>query len=190
MKAWVIRHGESEANQNGLLTGWLDAPLTEKGREEAALVRQLLDGVRFDKVYSSDLLRAKGTAEIALPGCPYETVPALREINVGSIAGQPLSVVKGEDIRPLTKDGYGPFGGESRAELRERVAAFMKALEEDRETCENVAIFSHAGVIRNFLDITLGIVHDRSKVCCNNCAVAVFEYRDSNWRLYSWINVQ
>ena len=50
MKAWVIRHGESEANQNGLLTGWLDAPLTEKGREEAALVRQLLDGVRFDKV--------------------------------------------------------------------------------------------------------------------------------------------
>ena len=188
MKAWVIRHGESEANQNGLLTGWLDVPLTEKGREEAALVRRLLAEVRFDKIYSSDLLRAKSTAEIALPGCAYETLPALREINVGSIAGQPLTVVRGNDIRSLTKEGYGAFGGESRAEFRDRVAAFMKTVE--GEDHENVAVFAHAGVIRNFLDISLGIVHDRSKICCNNCAVAVFEYRNSNWRLYSWLNVQ
>lgn len=188
MKAWVIRHGESEANRNGLLTGWLDVPLTEKGREEATLVNQLLSGVRFDKIYSSDLLRAKSTAEIALPGCAYETLPALREINVGTIAGQPLTVVRGENIRSLTKDGYDAFGGESREAFRERVAAFMKVME--NEDCENVAIFSHAGVIRNFLDIALGIVHDRSKICCNNCTVAIFEYRNSAWRLYSWINVQ
>ena len=188
MKVWVIRHGESEANRNGLLTGWLDVPLTEKGREEAMLVNQLLSGVRFDKIYSSDLLRAKSTAEIALPGWAYETLPALREINVGTIAGQPLTVVRGEDIRSLTKEGYGAFGGESRAEFRERVAAFMKTIE--GEGCENIAVFAHAGVIRNFLDIALGIVHDRSKICCNNCAVAIFECRHSAWRLYSWINVQ
>ena len=188
MRVWVIRHGESEANRNGLLTGWLDVPLTEKGREEAALVNQLLSGVRFDKIYSSDLLRAKSTAEIALPGCAYETLPALCEINVGTIAGQPLAVVRGEDIRPLTKEGYSAFGGESRAEFRDRVEAFMKTVE--GEGFENVAVFAHAGVIRNFLDIALGIVHDRSKICCNNCTVAIFEYRNSAWRLYSWINVQ
>ena len=190
MRVWVIRHGESEANRNGLLTGWLDVPLTEKGREEALLVHQLLSGVRFDQIYSSDLLRAKSTAEIAIPGGRYEALDTLREINVGTIAGQPLTVVKGADIRPLTKDGYGAFGGESRAEFRDRVAAFMKVVEVENEDCENVAIFSHAGVIRNFLDIVLGMQHDRSKICCNNCTIAIFEYRNEKWRLYSWINVQ
>ena len=187
MKVWVIRHGESEANQNGLLTGWLDVPLTEKGMEEAALVQQVLSGVRFDKIYASDLARAKSTAEIAIPGCEYETVEMLREINVGTIAGQPLAVVKDQSIRSLTKDGYSSFGGESRVEFRDRVAAFMKIIE--AEGCENIAVFSHAGVIRNFLDIVLGIVHDRSKICCNNCTVAIFEYSHSKWRLYSWINL-
>ena len=185
MRVWVIRHGESEANKNGLLTGWLDAPLTEKGEEEAALVKKVLSGVRFDKIYASDLLRAKSTAEIAIPECQCETTAMLREINVGTIAGQPLTAVK--NIRPMTKDGYGSFDGESRAEFRDRVAAFMKIIE--TEDCENIAVFSHAGVIRNFLDIALGIVHDRSKICCNNCTVAIFEYCHSNWRLHSWINV-
>ena len=188
MKVWVIRHGESEANQKGLLTGWLDVPLTEKGKEEAALVNKVLSGVSFGKIYSSDLLRAKSTAEIAIPGCQYETVSMLREINVGNIAGQPLAALRDQNIRPLTKDGYGSFGGESRAEFRDRVAAFMRIIESEKD-CENIAVFSHAGVIRNFLDIALGIVHDRSKICCNNCTVAVFEYSNSSWRLHSWINL-
>ena len=185
MRVWVIRHGESEANQKGLLTGWLDFPLTEQGKKEAELVKNFLSGVSFDKIYASDLTRAKSTAEIAIPGCQYETMAMLREINVGTIAGQPLASVK--NIRPMTKDGYGSFGGESRAEFRDRVVTFMKIIEtEDRD---NIAVFSHAGVIRNFLDIALGIVHDRSKICCNNCTVAIFEYCHSNWRLHSWINV-
>ena len=66
----------------------------------------------------------------------------------------------------------------------------MKVVEVENEDCENIAIFSHAGVIRNFPDIVPGMQHDRSKICCNNCAVAIFEYRDSKWRLYSRINVQ
>ena len=77
MRVWMIRHGESETNKNGLWTGWLDAPLTEEGKRDAALASEFVSRVSFDKIYSSDLLRAKSTAEIVIPGCQYEATPML-----------------------------------------------------------------------------------------------------------------
>ena len=151
------------------------------------MANRIVSTANFDKIYSSDLSRAKRTAEIALPGCEYETTALLREINVGTIAGKPLDVVLDSNHRPMNSDGYGRFGGESKDEFRDRILAFMKILES--ENCENIAVFSHAGVIRKFLDIVLGMEHDRKKICCNNCTVAIFEHSHSNWRLHSWINV-
>ena len=181
MKVFIIRHGESETNRDGLWTGWLDAPLTEKGRAEAALLKEFLSRVSFDRIYSSDLVRATTTADIAIPDCRYEKTPQLREINVGNLAGTPLS----QKIN-VGEDGYSRFFGESRGEFVGRVEEFMHKLE-----CldsENVAIFSHAGWLRSFLDIVLGVRLSRKNVCCKNCAVAVFEYSESVWKLYSLIN--
>ena len=187
MRVWMIRHGESETNKNRLWTGWLDAPLTEKGEEEAAAVRGIIAGVSFDKIYSSDLSRAKRTAEIAIPECKYEIMAMLREINVGNIAGKELSVIMDENNRPMNKDGYVSFGGESRADFRERIKGFMHFLE--TSDCENIAVFSHAGVVKTFLDAVLGVELPRKNIRCENCAVAVFEYSDSLWSLHSWINL-
>ena len=50
MKVWVVRHGESETNRDGLWTGWLDVELTEKGREDAAKAGKILAGTSFDKI--------------------------------------------------------------------------------------------------------------------------------------------
>jgi broad specificity phosphatase PhoE len=187
MKVWVIRHGESETNKDGLWTGWLDASLTEKGKSEAEQVGRLLSNVNFDKIYASDLSRAKTTAEIALPACEYEVVVGLREINVGSIAGRPLKSVKDSDKEQLSKDGYRIFGGESREEFGNRVRSFMKLLEGQNR--ENVAVFTHAGVLRTALDNVLDTEVPRKNVRCQNCAVAIFEYKDLNWSLHSWINL-
>lgn len=182
MKVYIIRHGESETNRAGLWTGWIDAPLTEKGRDEAALLRDFLARVSFDRIYSSDLVRATTTADIAIPGCSYEKTAKLREINVGSLAGTSLS----KKIN-IGEDGYAPFSGESREEFLCRVREFMHKLE--RSDCENVAIFSHAGWLRSFLDMVLGVRLSRKNVCCKNCAVAVFEYSESVWKLHSLINL-
>lgn len=187
MKVWIIRHGESETNVNGLWTGWLDAPLTEKGRADALSAQRALAGVDFDKIYSSDLERARMTAEIAIPGCEYEVTTLLREVNVGNIAGKPLGVVKNSDGVRMNKDGYAVFGGESNQEFRDRVLTFMKMLESEK--CENIAAFSHAGVLKVFLNLVLGVSVPQGSVYCGNCAVAVFEYRDQKWRLYSWLNI-
>lgn len=186
MKVFIIRHGESESNKAGLWTGWLDAPLTEKGRADAKAAAGLLSGVCFDKVYTSDLSRACETARIALPDHEYVKSALLREINVGSIAGKPLSVLSPEEKRRVAEEGYGCFAGESRGEMRARVVAFMQGLE--KEEGENIAIFSHAGFLRYFMDIVVGITLPRGAILCKNCTVAVFEY-DGGWKLHSWINL-
>ena len=186
MRVWIVRHGQSETNVRGEWTGHLDVSLTEKGREDALCAAKILSGVSFDKIYSSDLKRAKNTAEIAIPGCKYETSSLLREIDVGNIAGKPLSVVIGADGVRMNENGYDAFGGESNEEFSERVKAFMKILEDEK--CENIAVFSHNGFIRRFLDLALGIKIPRKAMSCKNCTVAIFEYNDKAWRLHSWIN--
>ena len=76
--------------------------------------------------------------------------------------------------------------GESTAELRERIASFMRMLE--KEQAENIAVFAHAGVLRTFLGLVLGEAVPIKKLLCKNCTVAVFEYRNGTWMLHSWIN--
>ena len=152
MKLYFIRHGESETNLAGHYTGWAQVNLTEKGVRDAEGVRPILANVKFDKIFSSDLIRAMKTAETAIPGCVYETTPLLREVNVGNLALKPFPP-KDDPRRALMVDGFAPFGGESYAELRERVAEFLvkaKALD-----CDNVAAFTHAGFLRQLISIVL-----------------------------------
>ena len=83
----MIRHGESTANAEKRHAGWAQIPLTEKGRTDALRAKKILSGVKLDKIFVSDLLRAKQTLEIALPGAKGIETPLLREICVGELAG-------------------------------------------------------------------------------------------------------
>ena len=66
MKLYVIRHGQSEGNIRGVFSGWLQHNLTEKGREDARKAGRIIEKVKFDKVYTSDLNRAIETAKTAI----------------------------------------------------------------------------------------------------------------------------
>ena len=187
MKLYVIRHGESENNKKGCYTGWLDVALTEKGLGDAKKAGERLCDVKFDKVYSSDLLRAKTTAKTALSGYEIDTTPLLREINIGSIAGKPLSVMTYEERCEALRVGYSSFGGESINEFHERIKSFMHNVEE--LGYENIATFSHAGWMRGMLDVIIGFQLPRKHIYCANCAIAIFEYTDNTWRLHSWMNL-
>ena len=187
MKVYVVRHGQSESNKAKQWTGWLDAPLTDKGREDAERAGALMKGVSFDRVFASDLVRATETARIVLPSAVFQTSPLLGEINVGDIAGKPLDVLTEAERAYIRVNGYVGFNGESQETFRGRVRTFMDELASLR--CENAAIFTHAGWLRAMLDAVIGTYIPRNKLCCHNCTVAVFEYADGQWRLYSWINV-
>lgn len=186
MRIYVVRHGESENNLKSLWTGWYDAALTQKGREDAKKAGELLKGISFGKIYTSDLKRAMNTAEIALPGCAYETTYLLREIDVGSLTNMPLSTLTDEQKEKIPDCGYAEFGGETNEAFENRVCSFMKKLEESGE--EAKAVFCHGGWMRKMLDIVMGMRIPRSRLYCGNCAVAVFEYAGGEWKLLSLIN--
>ena len=186
MKLYMIRHGESETNLAGCWTGWMDVPLTEKGIADARGVRPILERVSFDKIYTSDLGRAERTAEEAIPGCRYEATPLLREVNVGSFAGQPFSSLTEEVRDRIAERGYGDFGGEYHESFAERVRSFFSLVE--ASPYENVAAFTHAGLLHCALEVVMGIHIPRNRISCANCTVAVFEKKPTGWWLYSWIN--
>lgn len=187
MKLYVIRHGESENNKKGLYTGWLDVSLTEKGLEDARRAGDIISGVKFDRVFSSDLVRAVETAKAALPGYEIDTDRNLREINIGDIAGKPVTVMTDELRLLASKEGYSSLGGESLSSFRERIRTFLSKVEELE--CDTVAAFAHAGTLRGILDEIVGSYLPRKHIYCANCTVAVFEFTGSLWRLHSWINI-
>lgn len=186
MKLYIIRHGESETNKKGCWTGWLDAPLTDKGINDAKRVRAVLGNVKFDKVFSSDLSRATLTAKTALPNCEYETTPLLREIGLGLLEGKSSSSLT-DELRESFKDGYSSVGGESVAEFRERIESFLKLVA--NSDYKNVAAFSHGGFLTSALSVVFGVDISRKHLRCANCATLILDYTDGIWRVEGWINL-
>jgi broad specificity phosphatase PhoE len=61
---YVVRHGQTDWNLEGRFQGRIDIPLNEKGKNQAKKTKEKLEGIEFDKVFSSPLKRALETAQI------------------------------------------------------------------------------------------------------------------------------
>jgi broad specificity phosphatase PhoE len=188
MKLYMVRHGQSEANQNGLHSGWGDFELTPLGEAQALAVGEKLKGLVFDKVYSSDLKRAIRTQELALPGVNCERTPLLREKNVGELVGKSFAKLTeqlGQSYVDNKREGdFSSYGGENYEDFFERVQKFIKEIE--RSGHQNVIAFCHHGVIRLMPHFILGFKVDVTPFICHNCGIYVFEYKNSRWHLESW----
>ncbi len=86
---YVVRHGETDWNAQHIIQGHTDTLLNEEGEKQAHELKKELKDVKFDKVFSSDLLRAKRTAEIIVleKELAIETTKILRELNYGEFEG-------------------------------------------------------------------------------------------------------
>jgi broad specificity phosphatase PhoE len=127
-------------------------PLNALGRDQAHDLAARLAGEHFDAIYTSDLSRARETAEIvgAALGVPVRTVQELREIDVGSWSGRTTDEIQREDhgARDRVREhGYGWQGGETPAEMVERVVAAVRKLAADHPD-GRIMIVAHGGVIR------------------------------------------
>ena len=89
-KIGLIRHGSTFWNKEGRAQGHTDNALDEEGKQQAAAIAERLSGEQWDFIYSSDLLRARQTAEIIAERMGIEiagTIPGIREMNGGLIEG-------------------------------------------------------------------------------------------------------
>ena len=185
MRLYLVRHGESVANEMKVYAGQTDVALTENGRNQALQIQPVLAQIHFDKVYSSDLIRAIETQRLAIPGVEGERTPLLREFAVGTLEGMQFSEVR-ERFDPSvssTRD-YTPYGGENAEMVCNRLRDFLSKLE--TEKCENVAAFAHNGIMISMMEVVLGFGFDQSAVKSGNCAIHVFEYDGIKWRLLAW----
>jgi probable phosphoglycerate mutase len=140
---WLVRHGETPASLERKLAGWADVPLTEHGEAQAAALRPLLAGERFEGVWSSDLRRALHTARLAV-AAEAQRDRRLREMSFGSLEGQPWETLEERWQQALARfEGFEPPGGETFEDLRRRVLSFVESLPPGRHL-----VFTHGGVVR------------------------------------------
>lgn len=188
MNLYLIRHGQSETNLSGVFTGQSQVNLTSTGEDDARRAGELLRGIHFDMVYTSDLVRAMRTAELALPGVDYETSSLLREYDLGELVGQKISACRtiyAPDFDANWKiNNYRPYGGEDKAMVRARAEAFLAELR--KTDFKTVAVFSHAGFIRVIFDVLLGIEDKAGGTEVSNGAVSAFSVGRSNAALLLW----
>ena len=184
MKLYMIRHGQSEANLGKAYSGQMDSRLTEQGEKDALGARKVLQGISFDKVYSSDLSRAVRTQEIALPGIISEKLPLVREISVGNLEGKKFEELGESFVLNRSTYNFVPYGGENYEMLEERAKKFLEMMsKEDRDI---VAVFSHGGFINVVLGCILGCRVTNENALSDNCGVSIFEYNSGKWVLRKW----
>ena len=141
---YLARHGETAWSLTGQHTGVTDLPLTERGERNARALGKRLEGLEFDKVFTSPLLRARRTCELAGFGDVAVVDHDLVEWNYGEYEGRRTSEIHAE--RPgwqLFRDGCP--GGESPEQVGARADRVLVRL---RAAQGNVLVFSSGHFLR------------------------------------------
>jgi probable phosphoglycerate mutase len=177
----LIRHGESEDNVLGRLSGWTDSGLTAIGVEQARRMARYVAGMyRPSALYASSLARAVRTAEplAQLTGLPITVRDDLRELHFGDLDGLSVPEIlarfpseweRAQDEEDVT---FRFPGGETRVEFYERVQRAFSDLIRSHAG-QTVAVVSHGGVLSSFLaDVAEGKPQRWRSFLKDNCALS------------------
>lgn len=149
----IIQHCQSEHHINDMTGGWTDTPLTDLGKSQADQIGQRLkeELTNTYQLYTSDLLRAKQTAEIVAKHLNLEirVDNELREINTGIATGKTKAWAK-EHRNPRKNDNfeidYREYeDGETWREFYDRVCRCMERIFNSSE--QNLIIVTHGGTL-------------------------------------------
>jgi broad specificity phosphatase PhoE len=156
-RIYLMRHARVAYFEDGRPLRPESVPLTGKGREEARAAAELLEGIHFDRVITSGLLRTIETARIVAPGAQPESWPELREIESGRLGDIPeddLERTFVEAWRDVVPEEARFLGGESIGSLLDRVIPAVDRLLADNDWDVLLAVL-HAGVNRAILSHAL-----------------------------------
>ena len=148
----IVRHGETDWNAERRFQGHADRSLNDTGRAQAVALADELADVQAEAIYSSDLARARETAQIlgARLGVPVTELRELREIDVGDWQGLTRAEIKKrfpEALKAWRRGETGWNGGETYDELAARVVPALERIAREHPH-GRVLVVGHGGTIR------------------------------------------
>lgn len=181
---YAIRHGETDNNVKRIIQGnKINPPLNENGIKQAELISDKLKDKNITKIYASDLLRTRQTAEIINKILNVEIVytPLLQEVDCGIVSGKTIDeVMKIKEFLYIYQNRYKKDNihfpeGESRNMVVDRVTKFLNTIKKESEE-KNILLVSHGGVLRVVRVVFAGIDEE-----IPNCKGISFElYNNTN----------
>lgn len=150
----LLRHGITRANQEKRYLGWTDEPLLP---EELDRLRAVHDfGKQFDLCITSDLLRARQTADLLCPELERIEIKGFREMYFGAWEMKTYDDLKRNASYRVwigAPESNTPPDGESFQKMQQRINAGFQQLREeaDKRHCKNILLVAHGGVIRCLL---------------------------------------
>jgi broad specificity phosphatase PhoE len=156
----LVRHGETEWSASGQHTGRTDIPLTEEGERKARALAGRLNGVAFERVFTSPLQRAARTCALAGFGDRAKLDPDLLEWNYGDYEGRKSGEILAE--RPgwlLFRDGCP--NGEQPADVGARADRVIARL---RAADDRAIVFSSGHILRVLAARWLGLAASEGRL--------------------------
>lgn len=119
-------HGTTSDNIEGKCSGWNQVELIDLGKERAIKLGQIRKDTHFDVIFTSDLIRAIDSANLAFPNVNHIQDKRLRECNYGDLDGKDKKLVVYEDHIDI------PFpNGESLKDVEKRIINFIEFIKEN-----------------------------------------------------------
>lgn len=186
-----LRHGETRANREQRYCGWSDPPLNRRGREQAVQAAAALSGLQVQRIWASDLLRCRQTAELLqsrFPGVKVEEASRLRELSFGKWEGLTYEEIRSrapERLQGWLTDPHriSPPGGETLTGMESRLQRWLDCITPELAPGDVGVAVSHGGPIRWFVSRHLegdpGKFWERS-LCHGGILAATWDQKE--WR--------
>ncbi len=182
---YLVRHGETIWNRSGHYQGVTDVALNERGIEQAKMCALALSDVPFEKIISSDLQRARITAEEIASyhkNTPFALDSRLQEIDFGAWEGLTYEEISDRwpgYIEKMYEDATNVHieGGESFVDVQKRAWSAIEDAIVDVKDGGNLLVVCHGGVIRTLICKAIGVnLKHAWNFRQGNTAINIIEY--------------
>ncbi len=179
MKIYLIRHGQTDWNNKGLIQGHTDNKLNEVGENQAKEISSKLKGIKVDNVICSPLSRAEETLNIIKSkiGIDLENIimDGIIERDFGELEAMGVEAFYG------IKDYSTLKGYEQNNQIEKRVNDSLKTIINNSKEDDNILVCAHSHVIKAFLASNFKDDYDYT-IKLSNCCILEIEVSEKVYK--------